>query len=182
MDNLLGTIMQKQNIRGFLHNSKGSDQNPSVLGSKTINKNGVYYATDDNLDGYSSVNVNVLDVSYTTVESVVLAQKNITSVGYSTKQTYSKEIDLEDGKVIMVNAVSVEPTSLSSYKQYTNCYFKISGNIYYIPENASYIETNVTGSGGVVTGKKIVCKNAQIVDVNNTCPSITFSNGILRIV
>ena len=42
--------------KAFLY---GVGRKPALLGNKSITENGTYLASDDNLDGYSSVEVNV---------------------------------------------------------------------------------------------------------------------------
>ena len=55
---------------------------PSHLGTKSITADGVYNATDDNLDGYSSVTVEVTPPINTILEAVNTSLE--TSIGPST--------------------------------------------------------------------------------------------------
>lgn len=58
-ENLTSELDTQDTLLNNLEEEIYNLDNPYILGTKTITSNGTYNAVDDNVDGYSSVNVNV---------------------------------------------------------------------------------------------------------------------------
>lgn len=136
--------------------------------TKNIRYNGTYTPTEGSF--FSEVTVSVLDAVYEAAETIELATRNLTQTTYSASHTYSTEIEVVDDAVKMVNATTIKPIYLSSYQEYKDCYFRLSGTIYYIPADAVYAERNIIGAANAVTGYRVVCTNAQKVVVGSSGP------------
>ena len=136
----------------------------SVLGTKSVTQNGTYDPSDDSLDGYSGVTVNVPNSYSASDEGKVVSNGALVAQTSDTK-TVNGTYDTTLNNEIVVNVASgqpvIEPLSVTQNGTYT----APSGVDGYSP-----VSVNVSG-GGVDEGVFI---DADILNLYN---AVTYKNG-----
>ena len=129
-----------------------------TLGSKTITANGTYDPTDDDLDGYDSVTVNVPNSYAAGDEGKVVSNGALVAQTAHATVTQNGTIDTTLNNSVNVNVSGVTPTGT----------LNITQNGTYNVTNYASANVNVSGGSGVET--------AQIPTMtSNTAPSGTAS-------
>lgn len=161
-----------------------------VLGTKTITSNGTYKAVDDNLDGYSEVEVNLGTTIDTRLKTLI-------------ERPYNVPFEIPDGiteigngafylcrfnKVVIPNSVTkIGHTAFKDSQQLTECVlpdsiteigantfigcFNLTSNNFHIPTNLKIIPANFISECEKITGT--INLPSSITTLNSTCMDLT---------
>ena len=166
-----------------------------VLGTKTITSNGTYKAVDDNLDGYSEVEVNFGTTIDPRFKAIIERPYNvpfeipdgITEIG---KGAFNS---CRFNKVVIPN--SVTKIGLDAFKdsqQLTECVlpdsiteigantfigcFNLTSNNFHIPTNLKIIPANFISECDKITGT--INLPSSITTLNSTCMDLTYIDTV----
>ena len=161
-----------------------------VLGTKTITSNGTYKATDDNLDGYSEVEVNLGTTIDPRLKALIERPYNvpfeipdgITEIGNGTFYL------CRFNKVVIPNSVTkIGHTAFKDSQQLTECVlpdsiteigantfigcFNLTSNNFHIPTNLKIIPANFISECEKITGTINI--PSSVTTLNSTCMDLT---------
>lgn len=162
----------------------------AVLGTKTITSNGTYKAVDDNLDGYSEVEVNIGTTIDPKLKTLI-------------ERPYNVPFEIPDGiteigngafylcrfnKVVIPNSVTkIGLTAFRDSQQLTECVlpdsiteigpntfigcFNLTSNNFHIPANLKIIPANFISECEKITGT--INLPSSVTTLNSTCMDLT---------
>ncbi len=162
----------------------------AVLGTKTITSNGTYKAVDDNLDGYSKVEVNIGTTIDPKLKTLI-------------ERTHNVPYEIPDGitqigngafylcrfnKVVIPNSVTkIGLTAFRDSQQLTECVlpdsiteigantfigcFNLTSNNFHIPANLKIIPQNFLSECEKITGT--INLPSSVTTLNSTCMDLT---------
>ena len=161
-----------------------------VLGTKTITSNGTYKAVDDNLDGYSEVEVNLGTIIDPRLKTIIERSFNvpfeipngITEIGNGAFYL------CRFNKVVIPNSVTkIGHTAFKDSQQLTECVlpdsiteigantfigcFNLTSNNFHIPTNLKIIPTNFISECDKITGT--INLPSSVTTLNSTCMDLT---------
>ena len=161
-----------------------------VLGTKTITSNGTYKAVDDNLDGYSEVEVNLGTIIDPRLKTIIERSFNvpfeipngITEIGNGAFYL------CRFNKVVIPNSVTkIGHTAFKDSQQLTECVlpdsiteigantfigcFNLTSNNFHIPSNLKIIPANFISECEKITGT--INLPSSVTTLNSTCMDLT---------
>lgn len=181
---------QYWNIGVGYHNSAEYYEVPPLLvDTKTITQNGTYYAIDDDLDGYSSVTVNVSggsptlqtkSVTYTPTTSQQTAQITADN-GYDGLQEVDITVNaMTAGSVTAPSTIEATGATINPTLSTTTLTVQKS-NVSVTPSvtQAGYISSGTAGDSTVVVGTNIPTKQAATYYPSTSDQTIASNNFIM---
>ena len=166
-----------------------------VLGTKTITSNGTYKATDDNLDGYSEVEVNLGTTIDPRLKAII-------------ERPYNVPFEIPDGiteigngafnlcrfnKIVIPNSVTkIGHTAFKDSQQLTECVlpdsiteigantfigcYNLTSNNFHIPANLKIIPANFISECDKITGT--INLPSSVTTLNSTCMDLTYIDTV----